>query len=81
MLKDYQSYQNGDPADSLTIRKFKQAIVSLDCLGEYSVSNLAKYMDRSNIGFISISEFNSKVLSAVEPGATLKSNKWSKSSN
>jgi len=47
---------NGLFPNEVTLRGFKLAVYSLQCLPEQQVNNLAKFMDRRNIGFILLSD-------------------------
>jgi len=47
-------------------------INSLKVLTQYNIDNLARFMDKNNEGYISISEFSAAVSNAFTADSTLK---------
>jgi hypothetical protein len=46
------------------LRAFKLAINSLKVLTQYNIDNLARFMDKNNEGYVSISEFSAALSNA-----------------
>jgi len=70
---------NESRSEQIYLAGFKRAIASLKCLDQYAIDNLAKYLDKDNEGFISISNFTSQINNALM-GSSFRSNtnKWAK---
>ena len=61
------SFNKGE-SELVTIGDFKRALQSLKCLDQYSIDNLAKFLDTNNEGFISIGTFIAKTDNAASTG-------------
>ena len=55
---------------NLSLRNFKKAINNLHVLNQYSIDNLARYLDKKNNGFIAINEFELSVNQSVRLSTT-----------
>lgn len=64
---------NTEQTELINLRAFKLAINSLKVLTQYNIDNLARFMDKNNEGYVSISEFCAALNNAFSGDATLKS--------
>ena len=66
-----KEHSPGDP-ERANLCRFKTAVHSLKCLGQYDIDNLAQYLDTSNTGFIDVHGF-AAALGNAAMGASFKS--------
>ena len=63
---------NSEQTELINLRAFKLAINSLKVLTQYNIDNLARFMDKNNEGYVSISEFNAALSNAFTGDSTIK---------
>lgn len=64
---------NSEQTELINLRAFKLAINSLKVLTQYNIDNLARFMDKNNEGYVSISEFSAALSNAFTGDSTIKS--------
>ena len=67
---NYLKLEDSEKTGNLTLRNFKKAINNLHVLNQYSIDNLARYLDKENNGFVSVYNFEFEINQSTTPVPT-----------